>query len=152
MWEDSYYGKITDYYPSNNRLCKIDLSNQTTGVKLIVSGVYTGEVRFLLDGYLPIPLSLYLDEGSEIESLLTIDYMFGSNSETFDKGIIIQYVDANNSITNIFEQNCTFTKGYKKVFDIKLNGGGSDVESGFELSFTPSESTDEEAIHVEGTI
>ena len=152
VWEDSYYGKITDYYPSDNGLCKIDLSSQTTGVKMVVSGIHTGEIRFLLDGYLPIPLSLYLDEGLETESLLTIDSMFGSNSETFNKRIIIQYVDAKNSTTNIFEQNCTFTKGYKKVFDIKLNGSGSDIESGFELSFTQPILTDEEAIHVEGTL
>ena len=153
-WGDSYYGKITDYTPSENTVCSVDLASQTTGVKIIVEGVNEGSVRLTLSDYwYNSSISIALNENTEIASFLSIEDMFGKTYDTYETKVKLEYIDVDGTPITFEDKKCTFKIGSRKVFKIKItNSSNTTVESGFDLSYETPILPDENPLIIEGTI
>ena len=120
---------------------------------MIIEGANTGSVRLILTDYwYNNVITCHLNECTEISSFLSIEEMFGKTSE-YTTNVKIEYIDANGNPITLDEKRCTFKKGNRKVFKIKLNdSNNSIVESGFAFSYNAPILDDENPETIEGAI
>ncbi len=159
VWGDAFYGMVTDYTPSDSRVCEIRLENESAGIKIEVEGADKGTVKLSFNQSFMTPLYFSLEEKEEISSYLAFDKWFGNGVNSYSIGCSIQYIDEDNTATTIIEDDYTFVKGQIKIIhvslssntDIKVEGISLDQNSatmmvGDELtlavSFTPENATD----------
>ncbi len=128
VWGDAYYGKLTDYTPSDSGICKIGLENESAGIKIEVDGADKGMVKLSLNQSFMTPLSFSLEEHvGGISSYVAFDKWFGNGVNSYSIDCSIQYMDEDNTATTIIDNNYTFVKGRINIIHVTL-GGDTDIK------------------------
>lgn len=152
VWGDSYYGKLSDYTPTDAGVCSVDMKSETSGLKMVVSGLNVGKVRFSFDSTSYKSITMALNEITELSSFLSFCWL-GRERNNWDIRCKIDYIDENNSATTLTTESFTFKKGYRKVININLQDStNKPIDSGFNVSFTEPELTDEDPANFDFTL
>jgi hypothetical protein len=152
VWGYTYYGKLSDYTPTDAGVCSVDMKSETSGLKMVVSGLNVGKVRFSFDSSSYQSITMALNEITELSSFLSFCWL-GTEKNNWNRMCKIEYIDENNSATTLTTESFTFIKGYRKVININLQDStNKPIDSGFNVSFTEPKLTDEDPVNFDFTL
>lgn len=152
VWGDTYYGKLSDYTPTDAGVCSVDMKSETSGLKITVNDLNVGTVRFSFNGSVYRSISMALNEATELSTFLSFRWL-GIETNELNEECKIEYIDENNSATTLITEYFTFKKGYRKVININIQGSTNEsLDSGFNVAFTTPTLTDEDPIDLDFTL
>lgn len=152
VWGDTYYGKLSDYTPTDAGVCSVDMKSETSGLKITVNDLNVGTVRFSFNSNVYRSISMALNEATELSTFLSFRWL-GIETNELNEECKIEYIDENNSATTLITEYFTFKKGYRKVININIQGSTNEsIDSGFNVAFTTPTLTDEDPIDLDFTL
>lgn len=140
---DSYYGFLSDYLPSENDICSIELKRVTVGLSVEVEGLKKGYINM----WSPLKLDI-TPSNANIDLLLTHPGFFDVEKKKINDKAEIQvsfnYIDENNKNKSLYSERLEFTRGYKKKIYIKVNNiTQEEQQNGLSFSLEDLEIKDE---------
>ena len=130
---------VTDFVASQDSNIAIDLSRISTYLSIVVNGMTEGKIisKLSADANLGLEFSFEYPNTS-YETWITDSY-FSYGKDSFSRNLELQYVDSQNNVKSLVNQEFTFKRNYKKTITLNLTKSGpTELSPNFSINVSNS--------------